>query len=375
MAFMMVYFNRTTNLSLSAIGFSIAMGRALSSIVPVFIGRLLDKIGPKKISILGDFISGCGFILCIFAKDPLTIMLTQFFTQAGAHIFWTCNRGLVSLASKGEGIHIWFGLISSIRNVGLGLGTIISSLAFSNDSIDNLFFIIFASASLYFLSCITLLVWRPDGSVFNGNNVEKNNTTIKSVLFDRKYRSLLFVNLGLVLSAMVIPLVIVIYSTQQLGLPPFFSGFLIFLNTAMVSILSAHVASWTKNHDSILNIKWSYVLNILSFMIFWGAGFIINQHQVLVFSIMVLAMVIYSIAEMISSPSANFLSIDLAPKVNNGSYMAAFQMTWSIGMTVTPAIIGWLMDINKHATWSALILVMVFIFLFGFKVFKRDING
>jgi MFS family permease len=376
MAFLMVYFSRTTTISLAKIGLSIAIGRALSSVVPILIGRMLDIIGPRKISIIGDMISGIGFILCIFARDPTTIIITQFFTQAGSHIFWTCNRGLVSLASKGDGTQIWFGLVASIRNVGLGFGTVISSLAFTGNSTEILHYVILTSSLLYFLSCFVLFIWRPEEQANVKSNQESRalrSITYKEVWADQRYRGILVINFGLVLSAMVIPLVIVIYATEQLGLTALFSGGLVILNTAIVAIFSTHVASWTKSHNPIKNIKKSYLLNILSFALFWLAGFLVG-FNIITYIILVVAMIIYSVAEMIASPAANVLSIDLAPEHNHGNYMAAFQMTWSIGMTITPAIFGWLMDVNKHLTWSVLIASTIVFAFYGFKFFKRNIN-
>ncbi|MEM6161329.1 MFS transporter [Erwinia sp. P6884] len=375
MAFMMIYFERTTTLSLSVIGFAIATGRALSSIAPLFIGRLLDSIGPRKLSIWGDFVSGVGFILCIFAKDPVTIMLTQFLTQAGSHVFWTSNRGLVSLASKGEGMQTWFGLIASIRNIGLGSGTVIASLAFSRNALEDLYFVIFSSASLYILSCIALFLWRPEEEVIESNqNCIKERYSVRKVISDGKYRGLLIINFGLVLAAMVIPLIIVIYATGQLGLPPLFSGALIILNTGMVAVMSTHVASWTKKSDAVKNIRNSYLLNVSSFILFWAASLVIN-HQAIVFFILIVAMIIYSIAEMLSTPSVNILSIHLAPKSNNGSYMAAFQMTWSVGMTLAPALFGLLMDFDKNASWYVLLLATIIIYIVGFRNIKGRTNG
>lgn len=374
MAFMMIYFNRTTTLSLSVIGLAIAVGRALSSLVPILIGQLLDKVGPKKLSIYGDFISGIGFIMCLFARDPFTIMLTQFLTQAGSHVFWTSNRGLVSLASGGNGTKTWFGLIASIRNIGLGLGTIFTSLALTINSNASLHYVIIASSLLYLLSCIALKTWQP---IINPSEADdfigKEKHNLKNVFSDSSYRRLLIINFGLVLAAMVIPLVIFIYATEQLELSPLFSGGLVFLNTVIVALLSTHVASWTKEHDPVKNIKLSYFLNIFSFILFWCASITVESKIVTCF-VLLIAMLIYSFAEMLSTPSVNVLSINLAPKKNNGSYMAAFQMTWSIGMTVSPAIFGWLLDMNRHSTWFVLLMLTIFIFFLGFRNLKGEVN-
>jgi MFS family permease len=372
MAFMMIYFNRTTTLSLSVIGLSIAIGRTLSSMAPILIGQLLDKLGPKKLSIYGDFISGMGFIMCLFARDPITIILTQFFTQTGVHIFWTSNRGLVTLASGNSGTKTWFGLIASIRNIGLGLGTFFTSLALEINSGESLHLVIISAALLFFLSCLALLIWQPTNTqekTYDAGDTEKHS--LKRVFADTTYRRLLIVNFGLVLAAMVIPLAIVVYVTEQLGLSPFLSGSLVILNTVIVAGLSTHVASWTKNHDPVKNIKWSYFFNIFSFVLFWLAS-ITLENKLVTCTILIIAMLIYSLAEILSTPAANMLCINLAPRKNNGSYMAAFQMTWSVGMTLSPAIFGYLLDLNKHSTWAVLLLLTILIFSVGFRNLNEE---
>ncbi|WJY12252.1 hypothetical protein PCO82_14645 [Pectobacteriaceae bacterium CE90] len=54
--------------------------------------------------------------------------------------------------------------------------------------------------------------------------------------------------------------------------------------------------------------------------------------------------------------------------------MAAFQMTWSIGMTVSPAIFGWLLDMNKNSTWAVLLILTILIFGIGFRNLKGEVN-
>ncbi|MFA0626278.1 MFS transporter [Vibrio sp. 10N.222.49.A3] len=372
MAFMLLYFSEVTDISLSVIGVSITIGRVLSSIFPMFIGRWLDDYGPKNISILGEFITGIGFLICIYARDPFLIIVSQFFIQAGSHSYWTCSRGLVTLASSGKGIHTWFGLISSIRNVGLGTGTLISSIAFTSDSLDRLHLLILASSILYFISCVVLYMWKPNEvevKVSTSINSKAERKNFLTVLSDELYRSLLLINFGFVLSAMVIPIVIVLYCTKYLGLPAAFGGGLVILNTVIVILCSTHVAFWTKSNDKVYNLKKSFVINVLSFVLFWCASLFVDN-TIIIGLILIFAMIVYTVAEMISSPAINVLSIELAPSVDNGNYMAAFQMTWSIGMAVTPALFGWLMDVGTHFMWGTVIFLMIVIWAIGFKKFK-----
>ncbi len=363
MAFLLIYFDRTTALGLAAIGVAITVGRSIAALVPALIGGTLNRIGPRRVAMLGDVITGIGFLLCLWANNVLVIVASQLLAQAGSHMFWASSRGLVGLASQGKTMQTWFGLIGSIRNAGLGLGTLLSSVAFSMNSPNVLHGIVLVCAVLYFGSTIALQQWRPMGeSCASPNGTEVHvKASLWSVLTDGPYLRLLILNFGLVLAAMVIPLILAIYISEQLGLPAVLAGFLVVANTVIVALLSTHVASWTRRWSAEQNINIGYVLNLASFAVFWAAAAMASVSIAVVFVIS-LAMIIYTAAEMVSTPASNVLSLTLAPQSNNGQYMAAFQMTWSIGMTLSPALFGWLLTTGPHATWFTLITITLLCF-------------
>ena len=372
MAFLLIYFDRTTEVGLAAIGLAITVGRALAAIVPALIGRLLDRFGPRRIAMLGDLVTGAGFLLCLIAENAVIIVASQFLAQAGTHMFWTSSRGLVGLASGGQGLQTWFGLIGSLRNIGLGLGTLLSALAFSADSIPLLHAVVLCCALLYFGSTGALWAWRTDDErdLREDTSEETERGGYQQVWMDRPYRRLLVLNLGLVLAAMVIPLVIAVYATEQLGLPAFFAGALVLANTVIVAMFSTHVAAWTERRAASRNLTSSYALNIFAFAIFWLAAAAAG-HPWLAIALLGAAMLVYTVAEMVSTPAANVMSVSLAPPENSGRHMAAFQMTWSIGMTLTPAVFGWLLTTGPHATWAALIVLTLLCLLGGAAVGRR----
>lgn len=364
MAFLLIYFDRTTSVSLATIGVSMTVGRSIAALIPALIGGALNRIGPRKVAMLGDAITGLGYLMCLWvAENVLLIVASQLLAQAGSHMFWTSSRGLVSLASKGKNMQTWFGLIGSIRNVGLGFGTLLSSLAFSVNSPQVLHGVVVACAALYFGSTVALQRWKPDGELCESpaDTEVHDKASLRSVLTDGPYMRLLVLNLGLVLAAMVIPLVLAIYISEQLRLPAILAGFLVVANTVVVALLSTHVADWTQRFSPHRNVIIGYILNLTSFVVFWSAAATVNAPIATIFVIS-LAMTIYTIAEMISTPASNVLSVALAPETNNGQYMAAFQTTWSIGMTVAPALFGWLLTTGPHTTWIALIIITLVCF-------------
>ncbi|MDF5819933.1 MFS transporter [Corynebacterium felinum] len=376
MAFLLIYFDRTTSVGLATIGVAITAGRTIAALVPAVIGSALNRIGPRKVAMLGDVITGFGYLMCLWVSESvLLIVASQLLAQAGSHMFWTSSRGLVSLASQNKNMQTWFGLIGAIRNAGIGFGTLISSLAFSTKSPEVLHGVIVACAALYFGSTVALQRWKPVGECnTHANDPEVHQkTTLWKVLADGPYLRLLVLNLGLVLAAMVISLVLAIYVSEQLGLPAVLAGFLVVGNTVVVALLSTHVADWTQKFSPHLNITIGYILNLTSFAVFWSAIAVVKV-PIATVCVITLVMIIYTAAEMISTPASNVLSVTLAPQTNNGQYMAAFQMTWSVGMTLAPALFGWLLTTGPHATWLALIILTLVCFLAS-TVKKKEMNN
>lgn len=374
MAFLLFYFDKTAAIGLAAIGAAITLGRAAAMIVPLLIGRLLDAAGPRRVAIIGDFITGLGFCLCYLAADWPMIALSQFFIQAGAHMFWTSNRGMVGLAARGEKTQTWFGLIGALRNAGLGAGTVISALVFSYNSVNIFHFAVLAAGALYFASCVALYFWRPAEERLSAAGDDEEIAATKpyrAIFKDKKYMGLLVLNSGMVVSGMVIPLVLVIYVSGQLGLPAVFAGFLVVLNTALVAFLGVPISSWTENIAPQRNIRNAYILNIIAFLLFWAAGFT-GQNLSFTALILLIAMLIYTGAEMLAMPPLNVLSVTLAPAKGNGNYMGLFQMTWSVGMTLTPALFGWLLSEGEDFIWPALLLLVSAFGLAGFYFFGKE---
>jgi MFS family permease len=250
MAFLLVYFDRTTGLGLAAIGVAITAGRTIAAMTPLVLGRMLDSLGPRKVALAGDLTTGLGFLVCVWADNALLIALSQILAQAGSHMFWTSSRGLVQIASGGRGVQTWFGLIGSLRNAGLGVGTVLSSLAFSAGSELVLRGVVAACAALYLCSSVALWRWHPAAEGDVGSGAAKKGTDARrgyrEVWADGRYLRLLVLNLGLVLAAMVIPLIIAVYTTEQLGLPALVAGGLVVSNTVIVALCSTHVAAWTE---------------------------------------------------------------------------------------------------------------------------------
>ncbi|MET7795301.1 MFS transporter [Streptomyces decoyicus] len=138
MAFTVVFFVKTTSLSLAAVGAALTIGQLLALPVPLFIGRLLDKYGPRTVVAAGNWTSAAGFIGFLFSHAAWQIVLWQFVVQLGSTAFWMGNSPLTVLVAGGVERARWFGFVRALRNVGVGFGGAASAVALSIGTVAGL---------------------------------------------------------------------------------------------------------------------------------------------------------------------------------------------------------------------------------------------
>ncbi|MGW9432779.1 MFS transporter, partial [Streptomyces decoyicus] len=137
-AFTIVFFVKTTSLSLAAVGAALTIGQLLVLPFPLFIGRLLDTYGPRTVVAAGNWISAAGFIGFLFSHAVWQIVLWQFVVQLGSTAFWMGNSPLTVLVARGGERARWFGFVRALRNVGVGFGGAASAVALSIGTVAGL---------------------------------------------------------------------------------------------------------------------------------------------------------------------------------------------------------------------------------------------
>lgn len=131
------------------------------SITMIFAGRMQDKIGPKKIAVLGGCILGLGLIASAWAKSPL-MMVTTFGVIGGIGI------GLGYSATTPPALK-WFppakkGLIAGIVVAGVGLAAVVmaplTQMLLAKTSIPSTFMIL-GAGTIVIVSLLAMLLTNP----------------------------------------------------------------------------------------------------------------------------------------------------------------------------------------------------------------------
>ncbi|MFF3878146.1 MFS transporter [Streptomyces sp. NPDC001978] len=355
LAFTVVFFTRTTSLSLVEIGAALTLGQLLSLPVPVLVGPLLDRLGPRGVVAVGNLLSAVGFLGFLFSREAWLIVVFQLVVQTGANMYWTSSRSLVVLAAREGERQRWFALVGSLRNIGAGFGAAVAAMLLQFGGATGLRAVMLANMATFVLAAWLISSWRPVGGPAHTaptvGEAERPAGGYRDVLRDLAYLRLVAANLGLVLAAMVLPVLLAVYATGTLHAAACIVGALVVLNTGLVALGQTAVTRWGEHHRPIRMLALAAVLNALAFALF-GALSAVPGWAVEVG--LVVAVLVYTLAEMVGGPPSNELSVSMAQKHIQGRYQAAFQLSWALGCAVSPVVLTALLDHGPLGPWAFL---------------------
>ncbi|AZM56027.1 MFS transporter [Streptomyces sp. WAC 01529] len=372
-AFLVVYFARTTSLSLVEVGACLTLGHAIALPVPALAGWLLDRVGPRTVVASGNLVSALGFVCLFFAESAWQIVVTQCVVQTGAAMYWTSSSALVTLVARDDDRTRWFGFFRALRNVGIGFGGAIAALAMAMASTTGLKAVVAVQAVSYLLAAWLLRGWRPNRAEVAGHHGERPEGGVggvgeggghgrdgadppapraaaryATVLRDGAYMRLVAANLSFVLASMVLSVLLGIYATDSLGAGAWVGGVLITLNTVLVATTQTLATRWIERHRSTRVIVLACLVNAVAFGVFAALSLIPVR---VVPAGLLVAVVIYTLAEVLGSPPMGELSVYMAPEHARGRYLGVYQLSWSLGGAVAPVVLTSLLSLGPAWPW------------------------
>ncbi|MGW1055505.1 MFS transporter [Streptomyces sp. NPDC002521] len=381
-AFTVVYLTHATHLSLAEIGAALTLGNLLALPGPALGGILLDRCGPKTVVALANLVSAAGFAAFLVARSAWQISLAYLVVQAGINLYWTAARNLVPLACLPGEERLWFGFISSLRNLGIGAGAAVSAVALALFGPDSLYALIAANAGTFLCAALLFLTWKPTrspagpdisgaagdggtpdtsgpaqdsgGPARRGSRQANRQGSRQAVLRDGRYLLLVATNLAFVLAQMVPPVLLAVYVTGTLHAGAWIPGTLLVVNTAVVAVLTPAITRRSARHRPHRAIAGGFLVGAVSFALFAAPLALQGAPRWTVAAVLVAATLLFTLSEILSSPALSELSVALAPTAANGRHQAAFQLSWSIGGAAAPVVLTALLSRQPVLPWLLL---------------------
>ncbi|WP_162002558.1 MFS transporter [Streptomyces sp. CB01881] len=361
LAFTLVYFARTTSLTLAAIGAAVTTARLVALPTAIAVGPLIDRYGARPVAACGNALSALAYGGFLLAGQVWQIVLVCLLAQIGHVSYWTSSTGLVVLASaEGERTR-WFALVQTLRNTGMGLGGALGAVLVAGDGTGGLRALVVLNAASYAVAAGLLASWRPAATVPAASAASAGRTATgerdggyRAVLRDRRYLLLVVVHLAFVFGSMIISMLLAVYLTEGLHREAWLAGSLLVLNGVQVVLTQNAVARRLERFRPTRVVAAGALLNALSFGLFAlmaaAPGWIVTAG-------LFTAMAVFNLAETVATPYAEELSVSLADPARRGRYLAVYQLSWNTGQAVAPALLTLLL--SHGAAWPWLFLLVL----------------
>jgi MFS family permease len=351
-------------------GLLLSWGALVSLTASTPMGALVDKVGPKKVMIVGLLLNSAAAVSLAFVTTQLHVILALTAINIAGQAIWPSQSVILTRVTPEEHRSKIFGLNFMLLNLGLGLGGLISSLIIQEGSLRSfqIMYWVDGATFLLYLGIILTLHGEGVGKYIPQPNEPKQGTYRE--LFKIKPLMLLGSG-GIVLFTFgygVIQAGVPIFATQYLGLSPKWLGLIFGVNTLAIFTLQPFVMRVLERYSKqnaliaigiIWSSSWIFVgVSPLLPLIASGIALCISQF-------------IFAVGEMVQAPVIPTLANELAPEHIRGRVNAFMSLQWSISGVAGPAITGLMLGADQPVLWVVSMFIGSFLAIPFFVAMKR----
>ncbi|MFD8811202.1 MFS transporter [Streptomyces sp. NPDC059627] len=355
----LLYLSATSGESLVQVGTLLSIAGFISLPLPLWIGRLVDGVGPKQVVLVAQLLQAAGFAGYLATRSPTTLFGAAVVASMGQRAFWSSIFTLVSHLADGDpdarARERWFGIIGSLRAAGYGIGALVAGIVLSTKSDLASRGAIGADVLLLLVAAVLVGAGIPGASATGPRHSGPQQSRGYQVLWtDRPYLGLVGLNTVFALCNVMLSIAFPPFVTHRLPSMAWLIGPLLAMNTVVQAVLQPLVVRLIRplSRDKSLRLagalwaSWACLTVIPS----WGP-------RSTVLPCFVLAVLCYSAAQLLHSPVSNALAADAAPADVRGRYLAVFQSSFAIATAIAPTMFSTLFEISSSAPWLGLMLL------------------
>ncbi|MFM6842098.1 MAG: MFS transporter, partial [Candidatus Planktophila sp.] len=220
-------------------GFLLAWGAIVSIIASTPMGALVDRIGPKKVMIVGLLLNSAAAFSLAFVTTQLQVILALTAINIAGQAIWPSQSVVLTRVTPEENRSKIFGLNFMLLNLGLGLGGLIGSLIIQEGSLRSFQWMYWIDAATFLIYLAIILSLHGEGlDKYEPKADEPEQGTYRDLL---KIKPLVLLGTGgIILFTFgygVIQAGVPIFATQFLGLSPKWLGLIFGVNTIAIFTL------------------------------------------------------------------------------------------------------------------------------------------
>lgn len=347
----LLYFARVPKIDLLTVGVLLSVAAAASLPVPVLVGHLVDRFGPKQVVVAAHFAQAAAFAGYLAVSGPVTLLLAAVLANAGQRAFWSSVFSLVAdLAEQtggGKGPEHSFALVGMAQTAGLGAGGLLSGLLLDIGTETVFRLMVLGNAVTFLVAGLLVLLVR----VRHERPAERAGGGYRVLLADRPYLGLIAVNTIFALCAMFLGLALPVYVVDGLSAPAWVVGPLVAGNTILLALGQTTVVR------AVRALRRTRVM-VLSGVLWavWAVALALALAVPVAVLVPYLAMVTlcFTVAELMHAPVSMSLAAEAAPAGLRGRYLAVFQYSFAFATVVAPGFFSVLFTAGRPLPFAVL---------------------
>lgn len=355
--FSLVFFHHVTGLSYTVVGAVLTLaGLGGMGLVP-FIGTAVDRYGARRMLMVFHAVRFTGFLVYPLVDSLGAFAGVALLTVTAERAYVGVQTVLVGEVARGADRDRLQAALRAVGNAGLGAGTLIASLVVGLAGPGGYTWTALANAASYAVAAYLLSAVRPVRAEETGAEAEQGVAPgYRRILRDRPFLVLTGANFFNVLSytalSVLFPLFVV-----SLGGPDALTGVSFAVNTVLCAVAGTYVGRLVRRSGA--RRTRAAALGSLLFAAGFLAQFALavarpDSVAVLV-TALIAGVVVYTTGELVHSPAADMLAVSAAPPAVRGRYMAVYQLSWSLGKALAPALFTTLLAVDGRVPWIFLV--------------------
>jgi MFS family permease len=352
----LLYFTLVAGLPLRGVGLALSAATALTLPVPLLAGACADRFGARRVVVTAQVLQGAGFCGYLFVHNIGALLGTALLVAAGERIYWTTIFTFVAETSDSRQLDAWYARVSVTRSLGIGSGALLAGVVVGSGSHLLYQIAIIANAASFGVAAVLLALVAaegtpPDRPARAAASGTTQNTGYRAVLRDRPFVAFTATNLAYSLGLTMVTVALPVFVVKGLAGPAWLAGVLFAVNTGLIIVAQALVTKTVARYR-----RTRVLIGAGAVWIVWDLAMAAGRgipHSGLI-AFLIGGMIVFTVAEMMQSPTSTALAAAASVGELRGRYMAVYQYGYQIAKIIAPILFTQLFVVNVSLPWIVL---------------------
>ncbi|MGY4920761.1 MFS transporter [Streptomyces sp. 900116325] len=356
----LVFIHEVTGLSATSVGLAVTVAAAAGLAANPLAGILIDRFGSRSILIGTYLLRALGFALYPLVGSFPALIAVAALIAVGDRAYYPATSSYTAAIASGADRDRLYAYVAMARNVGFGLGGLLSTAALSviGDHGFVVMAVVNAASFVGAAGCLAFAGPRLHTELKqNGAAPRQQHGGYRAILSDRPFLSLVGAEQAFTLVHSVLPVALPVYVVVVLGAPPAVLGVLYTLNTLLLVVGQLPVRKLQARARRTHALALGGAVFAASCGAYAAVAYLPEGGWQL--AGLVAATLVYTAGELMHTAPSSALAAVIAPPAVRRRYLAVYQLTWAVSGILAPAGFSALLDVATPLLWIVLGFLLV----------------